>query len=258
MPPVEDRVRKPCAPSTRTRSSGRGSHRREYLVGESDAERDGAGFDAELDAPSPDPLLLTRVGSHGLVHSATRREHDRARPGAGLEGRPAGLDAALEPLERRPRESPVLAVSVQARWRRRSASVIGVPLTAPLCARPWRPVARRLRRWMARPRALITGVGGQDGLLLAALLLEQGYRVVGVVRRDPSACTRSGRSRDGPRSSRPTSSTTRRLPPRCARRARTRSTIPRALSFVPRSWDEPILTAEFRGGRRDVDARGDP
>ena len=33
-------------------------------------------------------------------------------------------------------------------------------------------------------RALITGIGGQDGALLAALLLEQGYDVAGIVRRD--------------------------------------------------------------------------
>src|SRR5262245_46190836 len=32
-------------------------------------------------------------------------------------------------------------------------------------------------------RAMITGIGGQDGSLLAELLLEQGYRVFGVLRR---------------------------------------------------------------------------
>jgi GDPmannose 4,6-dehydratase len=36
---------------------------------------------------------------------------------------------------------------------------------------------------MAKRRALITGVTGQDGSYLAELLLEQGYEVVGVVRR---------------------------------------------------------------------------
>jgi len=35
--------------------------------------------------------------------------------------------------------------------------------------------------------ALITGLSGQDGSLLAKLLLERGYRVVGTVRRAPSA-----------------------------------------------------------------------
>jgi GDPmannose 4,6-dehydratase len=37
-----------------------------------------------------------------------------------------------------------------------------------------------------RRRALITGIGGQDGSFLAELLLEQGYEVFGVVRRAPS------------------------------------------------------------------------
>ena len=38
---------------------------------------------------------------------------------------------------------------------------------------------------MASARALITGVGGQDGSLLAQLLLDEGYEVAGVVRRAP-------------------------------------------------------------------------
>ena len=33
------------------------------------------------------------------------------------------------------------------------------------------------------PRALVTGVSGQDGSYLAELLLAKGYRVVGMVRR---------------------------------------------------------------------------
>ncbi len=36
---------------------------------------------------------------------------------------------------------------------------------------------------MAKPRALITGITGQDGSYLAELLLEKGYSVVGMVRR---------------------------------------------------------------------------
>ena len=35
-------------------------------------------------------------------------------------------------------------------------------------------------------RALITGIAGQDGSLLAELLLDEGYEVVGVVRRATS------------------------------------------------------------------------
>ena len=36
---------------------------------------------------------------------------------------------------------------------------------------------------MDRPRALITGITGQDGSYLAELLLDRGYEVVGMVRR---------------------------------------------------------------------------
>jgi GDPmannose 4,6-dehydratase len=36
---------------------------------------------------------------------------------------------------------------------------------------------------MARKKALITGITGQDGSYLAELLLEEGYEVHGVVRR---------------------------------------------------------------------------
>jgi GDPmannose 4,6-dehydratase len=40
---------------------------------------------------------------------------------------------------------------------------------------------------MSARRALITGITGQDGSFLAELLLEKGYEVIGVVRRDPAA-----------------------------------------------------------------------
>lgn len=36
---------------------------------------------------------------------------------------------------------------------------------------------------MAKKRALITGITGQDGSYLAEFLLEQGYEVIGMVRR---------------------------------------------------------------------------
>ena len=40
---------------------------------------------------------------------------------------------------------------------------------------------------MAARRALVTGIGGQDGSLLAELLLGEGYDVFGVVRRATSS-----------------------------------------------------------------------
>ena len=95
-------------------------------------------------------------------------------------------------------------------------------------------------------RALVTGIGGQDGALLAALLLDEGYEVAGVVRRDPveyadnlaDVASRIELVRadllhhtslvQALQATRPTEVYNLAAP-----------------SFVPRSWDEPILTAEF-------------
>ena len=58
------------------------------------------------------------------------------------------------------------------------------------------------------PTALITGITGQDGSYLAELLLEKGYRVVGVVRRSSTTnYERIGTSWTASSSARPTSST---------------------------------------------------
>ncbi len=99
---------------------------------------------------------------------------------------------------------------------------------------------------MASRRALIIGIAGQDGSLLAELLLDEGYEVFGVVRRTPSEP----------------------FPNLVAIRDRLallqadvldqlslvhalETCRPREVynmaspSFVPRSWDQPVLTAEF-------------
>jgi GDPmannose 4,6-dehydratase len=96
------------------------------------------------------------------------------------------------------------------------------------------------------PSALITGVGGLDGSLLAALLLDRGYEVTGIVRRDPSAYTEAL----GPLEDR-LELVAADLLDRASLVAALREVGPdevynlAAPSFVPRSWDEPILTAEF-------------
>jgi GDPmannose 4,6-dehydratase len=94
-------------------------------------------------------------------------------------------------------------------------------------------------------RALITGIGGQDGSLLAELLLEQGYDVVGVARRAPHEYEnlRAIRPRleliqadlldqlslvDALETYRPTEVYNLASP-----------------SFVPLSWRQPVRTAEF-------------
>ncbi len=54
-------------------------------------------------------------------------------------------------------------------------------------------VRRRYTRAMATT-ALITGITGQDGSYLAELLLEKGYRVVGMTRRSSTALQRADRA----------------------------------------------------------------
>ena len=94
-------------------------------------------------------------------------------------------------------------------------------------------------------RALITGVGGQDGSYLAELLLEQGYRVTGITRSDPATYPALVDIAD-------------RIDivdadlldqeslARALRDAEATEVYNLASpSFVPRSWDEPVLTAEF-------------
>jgi GDPmannose 4,6-dehydratase len=95
-------------------------------------------------------------------------------------------------------------------------------------------------------RALITGITGQDGSYLAELLLEKGYEVVGAVRR----------------SSAPNFSRIEHLLPRIQLRPAdlldqlslirlVEEVRPHelynlaAMSFVPASWDQPLLTGEF-------------
>lgn len=95
-------------------------------------------------------------------------------------------------------------------------------------------------------RALITGIGGQDGSLLAQLLLEEGYEVFGVVRREPEAYAETlGGIADRLTVVRSD------LLDQASLVATLRDARPTevfnlaAPSFVPRSWDEPVQTAEF-------------
>jgi GDPmannose 4,6-dehydratase len=95
-------------------------------------------------------------------------------------------------------------------------------------------------------RALITGITGQDGSYLAELLLEKGYEVHAIVRRAsttnywriehilrshhpaPGGPARSALADQGPR-----------------RRPAAELYNLAAMSFVPASWDQPMLTGEF-------------
>ena len=101
---------------------------------------------------------------------------------------------------------------------------------------------------MAERRALITGITGQDGSYLAELLLEKGYEVFGMTRRASTENVEriahlvdrvnliQGDLLD---------------PPSLVSALRTAEPHEvynlAAQSFVPTSWNQPVLTAEFTG-----------
>ena len=99
---------------------------------------------------------------------------------------------------------------------------------------------------MALKTALITGITGQDGSYLAELLLEKGYRVVGMVRRTSTEGVERIRHlldqvelQQGD------------LLDQLSLISLIEATKPdevynlAAQSFVPASWRQPVLTAEF-------------
>ncbi len=102
------------------------------------------------------------------------------------------------------------------------------------------------RRSPAGRRALVTGISGQDGSLLAELLIEHGYEVFGVVRRAPSELypnLEAIRERVGLIQAD--------LLDQLSLMEALESCRPHevynlaSVSFVPMSWRQPVLTAEF-------------
>jgi GDPmannose 4,6-dehydratase len=94
-------------------------------------------------------------------------------------------------------------------------------------------------------RALITGVGGQDGSLLAELLLDAGYEVVGIVR--PASPPYENLAEIADRIELYEADLLNQTSLAQALRASRPSEVYNlaAPSFVPASWDEPVQTAEF-------------
>jgi GDPmannose 4,6-dehydratase len=96
-----------------------------------------------------------------------------------------------------------------------------------------------------RKRALITGIGGQDGSLLAELLLEQGYEVSGIVRRSGASYPNLAGIRERIDLVEADLSDQLALV-RALRTARPEEVYNLAsVSFVPASWEQPVLTAEL-------------
>jgi GDPmannose 4,6-dehydratase len=94
-------------------------------------------------------------------------------------------------------------------------------------------------------RAFITGIGGQDGSLLAELLLEQGYEVTGLLR--PGAPRYENLAGIEDRIELHEADLLNQTSLAQALRATRPSEVYNlaAPSFVPASWEEPVHTAEF-------------
>jgi GDPmannose 4,6-dehydratase len=94
-------------------------------------------------------------------------------------------------------------------------------------------------------RALVTGIGGQDGSYLAELLLSEGYEVFGIVRREGDQYENLRAVRDRVELV-PADLLDRASLVAALRRCRPSELYNLAsVSFVPASWDEPVLTAQF-------------
>jgi GDPmannose 4,6-dehydratase len=95
-------------------------------------------------------------------------------------------------------------------------------------------------------RAVITGITGQDGSYLAELLLEQGYEVTGVVRRSSSPNLWRIEHLLDRIQLRPADLLDQLSLMRIIADVKPREFYNlAAMSFVPASWDQPLLTGEF-------------
>jgi len=95
-------------------------------------------------------------------------------------------------------------------------------------------------------RAIITGITGQDGSYLAELLLEKGYRVVGVVRRSSAPNLERIEHLLDRIELRPADLLDQLSLVRLIDDVRPHELYNlAAMSFVPASWDQPLLTGEF-------------
>jgi len=106
-------------------------------------------------------------------------------------------------------------------------------------------------------RAIITGITGQDGSYLAELLLEHGYEVVGVVRRSSAPNTWRIAHLLDRITLRPADLLDQLSLIRVIEDVRPHELYNlAAMSFVPASWDQPMLTGEFnaQGVTRVLDA----
>jgi len=101
---------------------------------------------------------------------------------------------------------------------------------------------------MAKNRALITGITGQDGSYLAEFLLDKGYEVAGVIRRaSTEGHERISHIMDKVEMHQADLLDQSSLATAIAEFEPTEIYNLAAQSFVPTSWKQPVLTAEFTG-----------
>ncbi|HWT83541.1 MAG TPA: GDP-mannose 4,6-dehydratase [Candidatus Methylomirabilis sp.] len=99
---------------------------------------------------------------------------------------------------------------------------------------------------MSPPTALITGITGQDGSYLADFLLTQGYRVVGMVRRSSTENFERIEHLRGRVEILQADLLDQLSLITLLRQVRPQEVYNLAsMSFVPTSWDQPVLTGEF-------------
>src|SRR6266516_4453422 len=95
-------------------------------------------------------------------------------------------------------------------------------------------------------RAIITGITGQDGSYLAELLLENGYEVIGVVRRTSAPNTWRIEHLLDRITLKPADLLDQLSLIRLVDEVKPHELYNlAAMSFVPASWDQPMLTGEF-------------
>ncbi len=93
--------------------------------------------------------------------------------------------------------------------------------------------------------ALVTGIGGQDGSYLAEHLVAEGYSVFGILRREPEAYPWLAHLAQSIELLEADLLDSVSLTTALRRAQPTEVYNLAAPSFVPRSWDEPVRTAEF-------------
>ena len=177
---------------------------------------------------------------HGASHRCTARTGHARQPAGAVSGVASATSAPTAPTAARGRSAASNAVS---------ASLYAPVGVAPLLLERIEFVEAHVKNpsFTMSKRAIITGITGQDGSYLAELLLRKGYEVFGIVRRVERAESTGASS---------TCSIASRCKPadlldqlsliRLVDEVRPHEFYNlAAMSFVPASWDQPMLTGEF-------------